>query len=362
MSAGIVIGPRSLGELRVAEAARRPPTSRNDGLDLLRAVGAFLVFGTHLWHNFGQTWLGPIADAGHLGVYIFFPLSGYLLSRPFFAGPVDLGRYARLRVARIVPAYYALVAVLFLANPGPLPWTELTFTVNVFPDAVRLNVGVAWTLGVEVAFYILLPLFVRGPWLLLGVASYLLAMLVPMEHWGFMQLPALYWSFAAGMVVARYRLRLARAWPLGVVLLGIGLIGPPGVLRADAAVTLGTAVLIAGVAECRPVIGWARVPANISYAVFLWHPVVIAALLPLDGPALVIASLVGVCAVASVSWFLLERPVLAGVRRRDDERARTRRGVIGEGAADVHGLHDDRRRDSPTGNGGDALVAGRADA
>lgn len=62
----------------------------------------------------------------------------------------------------------------------------------------------------------------------------------------------------------------------------------------------------------KPSFPWARWPANISYAVFLWHPLVISWLVGagLDGPPLVIAAVCAVVAIATASYVLLERPAL----------------------------------------------------
>ena len=60
-----------------------------------------------------------------LGLVLFFVLSGFLLSRPWFAAalderrPPDLRRYLRARVARIAPAYYVALARLDRPAVGP---------------------------------------------------------------------------------------------------------------------------------------------------------------------------------------------------------------------------------------------------
>src|SRR2546423_4278397 len=104
--------------------------TRNQALDGIRAIAALGVVTFHSWlYRIGDP-PGPrksLSDhllfQGNLGLICFFVLSGYLLYRPFARASLtgqraDLASYARRRIARIVPAYYACIAgrvVLFAA-------------------------------------------------------------------------------------------------------------------------------------------------------------------------------------------------------------------------------------------------------
>src|SRR3954465_9507770 len=106
-------------------------TTRTAGLDGLRTVAALSVLCFHAWlygfdHPYAITRdsvFDRVMFEMRLGLVFFFVLSGYLLYRAYAraaltgAGRVDVRRYARRRVARIVPAYWlgALGAV-------PPPW------------------------------------------------------------------------------------------------------------------------------------------------------------------------------------------------------------------------------------------------
>src|SRR5438067_3573658 len=93
---------------------------RAAGLDGLRALAALSVVCFHVWlYRFPDPTrvrrAGPLDDVlsdFRLGLILFFVLSGYLLYRGFARAallgerPPDLGRYARRRAARILPAYY----------------------------------------------------------------------------------------------------------------------------------------------------------------------------------------------------------------------------------------------------------------
>ena len=104
------------------------------------------------------------------GIYIFFALSGYLLTRPFLTAftmgtpPPSIARYARNRALRIIPAFW-VVATAYLIwdhfRPGGGPLGVLAvygFAQNYYTTTAGELVGQGWTLDLEVAFYILIPL------------------------------------------------------------------------------------------------------------------------------------------------------------------------------------------------------------
>jgi peptidoglycan/LPS O-acetylase OafA/YrhL len=108
-----------------------------------------------------------------VGVYVFFVLSGYLLGRPYvtaFIGGRDLprvGRYFRNRALRILPAFWVawLATLVILGTSGSSIGRVLAvplFVQTYFPSHFAVTIVQAWTLGVEVAFYVLLPLLGAG--------------------------------------------------------------------------------------------------------------------------------------------------------------------------------------------------------
>ena len=147
----------------------------------VRALAAILVVATHAAYTTGKYthgYVGLLYSRMEIGVPIFFVLSGFLLFGPWVraaaAGSTapSLGRYARHRVRRIMPAYVVTVLAAYLIyhfhDAGPNPghsWTglvrNLTLT-QIYTDSYmfsHLHQGLTqmWSLAVEVAFYAALP-------------------------------------------------------------------------------------------------------------------------------------------------------------------------------------------------------------
>jgi peptidoglycan/LPS O-acetylase OafA/YrhL len=139
-------------------------------LTALRFVAALLVFLFHFSPS-GGAW-GFVSREGHVGVSIFFVLSGFLIALRYgeamARGEVHLGEYFLRRAARILPLYY-VVLLLSLGlsgadTPGALELLpELTLTQALFGESVHhLVIPTSWSLTVEECFYALAPLLFLG--------------------------------------------------------------------------------------------------------------------------------------------------------------------------------------------------------
>ena len=217
-----------------------PPAVRRHiaGLDGIRAVAAGLVLLYHYWATAGHAELPAplhlvIANGG-VGVNIFFVISGFILFLPWAragwtGGRIDHRRYFQNRFFRIVPAFwFNTLVVVLVAFPTFLLTLEGagrivlygTFLAGFAPPstapALLLN-GVAWTLCIEVCFYIALPLvarfFVRDRWLAALAATLVLTTLVKLlliARYGdssllltsFRTIVGTFNEFAVGMAVA----------------------------------------------------------------------------------------------------------------------------------------------------------------
>jgi peptidoglycan/LPS O-acetylase OafA/YrhL len=125
--------------------------------------------GTHGFPVSIVAYSRSLGDVAHLGVLVFFVISGFLITSLLMSerektGSISLKQFYFRRVLRIFPAFYALILVVFLANL--LGWISLngrdfafalTYTINY--DAYRSwQVGHLWSLSIEEQFYLLWPL------------------------------------------------------------------------------------------------------------------------------------------------------------------------------------------------------------
>ncbi len=138
-------------------------------LTSIRFLAAALVF-LHHFPPVSPAWpLAVVAAHGHVGVTVFFVLSGFLITIRYsgaLGGPdgVTLGEYFRKRVARIVPLYWAVLAVSLVVSTGGLDisWQTLPEWLLLQGFLSRsighLAVPTSWTLTLEETFYLTAPL------------------------------------------------------------------------------------------------------------------------------------------------------------------------------------------------------------
>jgi peptidoglycan/LPS O-acetylase OafA/YrhL len=124
---------------------------------------------------FKSGWFDVVFDHGHLGVYMFFVLSGYLITyllrKEWEAHTrISLRNFYARRVLRIFPAFYGYLAVLaFLTAMGTLSiaWTQF-LSAGLFAwnykhiwdhasGAGNWFLGHLWSLSLEEQFYLLWP-------------------------------------------------------------------------------------------------------------------------------------------------------------------------------------------------------------
>lgn len=154
----------------------------------IRAVAAYLVFLYHFnpFAASGSTALAHhIIAHFHIGVGIFFVLSGFLITARY-ADRVTFSRawaarYLRNRVARIYPLYFILTLITF----GAIGWdtrfdvtgiwrnytsldklvvflSNITFLRGFFDGLKFTGIAQGWSLTVEETFYLLAPFMLYG--------------------------------------------------------------------------------------------------------------------------------------------------------------------------------------------------------
>jgi len=152
-------------------------------LDSVRGVAILSVL---FFHGFGFTyspekfsgiarWFVTATLPGWAGVNLFFVLSGFLITGILLdtKGSSDyFRRFYTRRALRILPAYYALLIILFIVPHTPwfmgrhFTWRFALFSAffmaNLTPlFGIRVQYGVLWSLAVEEHFYLLWPFLVR---------------------------------------------------------------------------------------------------------------------------------------------------------------------------------------------------------
>ena len=357
--------------------------------DVLRGLAALFVVTYHglyqpaTYAGVGEWWW-RYAIHLDIAVPIFLGISGFLLYRPFVAARLrgrpqpSLGRYGMRRVLRIVPGYWfalTALALYFLAVPPGFEevrswdglWRYYGFLQVYDADTAIKGIGQAWTLNVEVVFYLALPLWILlarrfsfraeiaglvvlalasmawKAWVLTGVdpaSPESLDEILPMPTW--------IDHFAVGMAVAAISVRhpdgLRRLWPwwLAALVAWIGVCwaaGPDGspqdpvtdsvYLWRHAGYTVVVFLLVLPTAYARSVHRLAKPVAYvgmISFSLYLFHIGFLrqqarwwdGAPQGIDGWAAWMAVLLaGSVVLGSIGYWLVERPFMRlGASRR----------------------------------------------
>lgn len=345
-------------------------------LDGLRSVSILLVLLAH--------YVSARLFPGGLGVYVFFVISGFLISRLIFAewkrtGALDFkGFYIRraLRLYPVVILFTIVVIAFYIATARPVDWVQpasaLLYFANylyaartvVAPVTGEMPFGIFWSLSIEEHFYLLFPLafvLLKGRpgalvWAMIAVCVGCLALRLIMAVARPDLLSTLYFylrsefrldSIAFGVMLSalcetqRGRVLLQRFTGLAaaglavVVLVGTLAIRDPFFretlrysLQGAAIMVLVASVLFSPrlaiaqrVLNTTPMVFIGR----LSYSLYVWHTLVPIMLMPTFGLKLnpVTSAILTVTALvlALISYHLVEKPALR-LRHRFGSRAR----------------------------------------
>ncbi|MEA2444116.1 MAG: hypothetical protein QOJ12_1408 [Thermoleophilales bacterium] len=143
-------------------------------MDSMRAIAFLAVLVTHGAFFAGmlndESTLRPYVARLDVGVRIFFLISAFLLYRPFVKArlrgepPPYAGAYAWRRFLRVAPPYWLALTliVVWLGSPGfwdKAPWYYGFAHIYRHDTVLFLTLPQAWSLCIEVAFYLFLPLW-----------------------------------------------------------------------------------------------------------------------------------------------------------------------------------------------------------
>jgi peptidoglycan/LPS O-acetylase OafA/YrhL len=292
-----------------------------EDIDWLRAIAVLAVVAFHFE--------APAVFGGFVGVDIFFVISGYLITgiiqSEVKSGTFSFAQFYERRVRRLLPALYAMVALMAIPSFHYLLTSErqeffrsvaavVTFTSNFFfwfqtgyfdHAAVEKPLLHTWSLAVEEQFYLALPLllwgllrFARGRNVLplaigvLGLASFALSiwlMRTDRSANAFFMSPPRAWEFLVGGLIAtpgfpvlRHALAQQSARGIALVLIAIPIFSlrqGPGFPGFDALTPcIGAAMFIwsgIGVPTLKrnpySPLNAAKFFGQISYSLYLWH-------------------------------------------------------------------------------------------
>ncbi len=365
---------------------------RFEGLEGYRGIAALLVVVFHAYqysregtgtarYVYEGTPLHTLFSNLDATVAWFFVLSGFIIFLPFARAAIDRGRaqtargFLIRRAIRIVPLYYVAILLVWTwryigTRSNWLDLLEhLSFTQIFDRERIFYTIGPAWSLSVEVIFYLFVAAF--GPLthlactrlagrgartaLLLGATAPLVAASLLYKWWAFFvahipetDYPVYFGplakldTFALGMLLAIAVVALSnRPAPSGVFLLGMRLVGAAVIaaafvfrLSSDpisvyfhtlsgtafflvlASTTLGAPRSRWNRALGHPVFGYLGLT---SYSLYLWHePILIELgkrhLLIREAPAVFPANALILCllslAAASIIYYAVEQPAL----------------------------------------------------
>jgi peptidoglycan/LPS O-acetylase OafA/YrhL len=299
--------------------------NRIAGFDGLRAIAVLMVFFQHRL-------FGHIGELGHLGVWIFFALSGFLIigilsaqrariERGGSRFGAELKRFLFRRTLRIFPIYYLMLVVMCvlmalgtaspeLASGMPFHFAYLSnFWIGSVLHYWPGRYSHLWSLAIEEQFYLVFaPLLLllaarRHQVVCLVIVAVGLVSLLAMRaaHWQEITIYthplSNFWLLAlggiGGLMIAEQESRL-RAWlGHGVTLcvLSLGLVGfcateptwsqlenPLLFTMASALYGVCIAALVCSIACCRNAVviglletGWLVSFGRISYGFYLYH-------------------------------------------------------------------------------------------
>ncbi|QDO87194.1 acyltransferase [Ornithinimicrobium ciconiae] len=153
---------------------------RFGALDGLRAIGALMVVLTHVSAHTATSFTEPfggILSRFDAGVALFFVISGFLLYRPYVAARLtgtpspDIRGYLWRRALRVLPVLWLAVAGVWVffdhGTPASLYLRHAALIHIYWPENWVLGLTQMWSLAVEAAFYVALPLLA---WLLVRTA------------------------------------------------------------------------------------------------------------------------------------------------------------------------------------------------
>jgi peptidoglycan/LPS O-acetylase OafA/YrhL len=339
-------------------------------LDAVRGIAILLVMLVNTSEKYPALHIQGVVGNGWMGVDLFFALSGFLITGILLDtkdSPDYFKNFYVRRVLRILPLYYAILLFMFVLVPLLRPseahtvfeksspwWAYPVFLQNFLvagPTLAAGPLGTTWSLAIEEQFYLLWPLVVRfcSQAQLRRIATIMIVLTVPLTYYlashhfliysnVFCRQVGLMAGALLALLVRKENFEplrhLRTAWLLLAVTLSLAFVSEHFAARWLAFTMVGLAaasfIFLALYSKQR----WLQAALRnrfliysgiISYGLYLTHkiPVDLLQTFHLDRHAIYILPLMffGSYAMATASWFLLEKPFLRMKRRFVADRA-----------------------------------------
>jgi peptidoglycan/LPS O-acetylase OafA/YrhL len=354
---------------RAAASPRSDPFGYVPAIDGLRALAIAAVMLFHL--------RGDRLPGGHLGVDLFFVISGFVVTASLARrtgpslGAALLDFYAR-RTVRILPALLVMLVIVsfltaylvrgetvglagataLLAFVGASNFGLLTAPDDYFASGSQFNPFLhTWTLGVEEQFYLVFPLLLylglrkaggggdKGALalvLFLAALSFALwaVLSVLQPRAAFYLMPARFWELGAGAALYLSRDRWLPVLQRSAAAPMVGWAGLAAFAAAAAfpapwgpAASGAAGALLISLACARPralvsralAAGPSRFVGRISYSLYLWHWPIFVLMrwtVGIETPLRAGAAILLAVAAACLSYYLVEQPIRTAARAR----------------------------------------------
>ncbi|AEG91355.1 acyltransferase family protein [Ramlibacter tataouinensis] len=338
----------------------RPDPGRSGYIDSWRCFAVMLVVAAHLVETRTP---GEVPDEGNfyhlgqVGVYIFFFLSGFVVSRACMHEVAKTGSFSTAgfyvrRFFRIAPPlllYLVCCAGLAAAGVIAVDLADIAaaslYVCNVEWARCSWWVAHTWSLAFEEQFYLLFPFLFAWrhlgrrpgtPMLLLALGFASLPVLFPTGPHGRVGLPVVHGLFLLGYLSACHgekwkRLRLPT---LVLVLAALVTFAPPLVLLGDDhrfyklayLVSVPLMVMASGAAASKLralfEFRWVRYVGLISYSIYLWQQLLTGLLPPQTPLVLCLLSVAMLIAGCALLYEGVEKPLIRFSRRLSASLAR----------------------------------------
>jgi peptidoglycan/LPS O-acetylase OafA/YrhL len=309
----------------------------------------------------GWQWLEAMLHHGNRGVEFFFVISGMILGMPFArqylasGKPVSLTKYYMRRVTRLEPPYVVsiLVAMLLFAVYQHGVHVELVqhalanlfYLHNLIYGQTGSVNAVAWSLEIEIQFYILAPLMmqiyrIRQTWIRRGVLLFGIlcigAAQMPYHLWPRFSFSILYYAqyFLAGLLLADVyvedleQMRTSWLWDVAgagafVAIFGIAESTWWHMLMPVAIFVLCVAAMRSHLLRQFFANRWIAIIGGMCYSIYLLHFLLIAVLFKVTRYAIlpsanfftnyliqILVTLLPVVALCGVFYVLIEHPCM----------------------------------------------------